>query len=127
MYTPRTLEKRQPFQESTQLLDTEPYFVKRLREEKGLNHWQECYKYAMLAAELSRKTGDSAVIERRLAYHALFQFGKDVAALGNLAEAKRIFDEAEEGTTKLLSEFPEDMAMLKLVQDIRTEKAKYGL
>ena len=108
-------------------IDTESYFINQLREEKGQKHWQECYKYAMLAAELAHRTGDSAVIERRLAYHALFQFGKDIATLGNLAEAKRILDDAEEGTTKLLSEFPEDMAMLKLVQDIRAEKAKYGL
>ncbi len=108
-------------------INTEPYFIKRLREEEGVSHWERCATYALLAADLAKKKGDSAVNERRLANHALFQFGKESVALGNLAEAKDIFDKAENGARTLLGEFPEDMALRKLVLDIRAEKEKYGL
>ncbi|MHC4713801.1 MAG: hypothetical protein ACYTAN_11115 [Planctomycetota bacterium] len=108
-------------------VNTETYFIKRLREEEGVSHWERCATYAQIAADLAQGKGDSALRERALAYQALFQFGREIVALGNLAEASDIFDKAEEGATVLLGEFPEDLAVRKLVLDIRAEKRKYGL
>ncbi len=108
-------------------VNTDPYFIRRLREERGLNHFEEAAKWARRATELAIAAGGSALNERRLAANSLFRHGMYVASLGNLAEAKRVFDEAESAALSMVSEFPEDLAMYKLLLDIRAEKARLGM
>jgi len=108
-------------------VDSDPYFVRKLREEKGLGHYEEAAKWGKIAAELAQAKGETALNERRLAYNALFRYGNYIAGLGNLAEAKRVLDEAEEGALTLLGEFPQDHAIYQLILDIRAEKSRLGL
>lgn len=108
-------------------VDADPYFVRKLREEKGLSHYEEAARWGKIAAELAQAKGETALNERRLAYNALFAHGKHIAGLGNLAEAKRVLDDAEEGALTLLGEFPQDQAIYKLILDIRAEKSRLGL
>jgi len=108
-------------------VDSEQYFIDKLREEKGLNHYEEAAKWALRAANLARQKGESGLNERRFACNALLRYGKYVATLGNLAEAKRILDRSEEDARTLLSEYPEDQVVYNLVVEIRAEKSRLGL
>jgi hypothetical protein len=103
------------------------YFVERLREESGLNHYEEAYKYASKAAELAQQKGITSINERRLAYRAFYEHGMYVASLGNLAEAKSILDEAEKGALGVVKEYPADLGAESLLNKIRAEKARLGI
>lgn len=105
---------------------SDPYFVRRLREDEGLGNYQEAYRHGLKAGELARQAGENDIRERGLAYKALFEHGKVVLKeTGNLPETKRIFVEAEQGVLALIREFPEDLAVQQLLNDIRD--AKYSL
>ena len=81
----------------------------------------------MKSVELASAEGRDTTRERGLAYQALFQYGDYVAGLGNLAEAKNAYDEAEEGARVLLEENPGDTPTYDLILDIRAAKKRLGL
>ncbi len=106
-------------------VNSDPYFVKKLREQEKVEPYLESYKYFKRASELLVKQGREDQNERRLAARAIFEHGKVVLAeTGNLPEAMSSFDRAEKSSRALLAEFPEDLASASLLREVLAMKAK---
>jgi tetratricopeptide (TPR) repeat protein len=102
------------------------YFAAKIYQEDGIEPYLEAYKYFKKAAEISQKAGETDVRVSNLEMRTLFEYGKAVLVrTGNVPEAMRHFDRAEEGTRMLAAQFPDDAATLSLADEIRKAKAQF--
>ena len=104
----------------------DPYFSAKINQEDGIEPFLEAYKYFKKAADISREEGETDVRAGSLEMRSLFEYGKAVLVrTGNVPEAMRYFDQAEEGTRMLIAQFPDDAATLKLMSEIGAAKAQF--
>lgn len=105
-------------------VNKDPYFVRMLREEEGIEPYKESYGYFVKAGELARAVGDPDILERRLASRAIFEHGKAVWLEKRvLGEALDAFSVAEKGARDLLAELPNDLSAQNLLDEVRAARA----
>jgi hypothetical protein len=101
------------------------FYAKKLQQEDGVEAYQEAYKYFRKSGDVSKKKGQTDIRTETAAMSALYNHGIVVrTGTGNVPEAMRFLNEAEEGTRRLMAQFPDDATAATLYNRIVTEKAR---
>lgn len=101
------------------------FYAKKLQQEYGVEAYEEAYKYFRRCADIAKKSGQTDIRVETAAMSALYNHGVVVKVkTGNVPEAMRFIDAAEEGTRLLIAQFPDDAAAATLYSRIIAEKAR---
>jgi tetratricopeptide (TPR) repeat protein len=99
----------------------DPYFARRLEEEEGKDANLVAAQYFKKALDIAHERGELDQSYSRLYARALYRQGETLRARGNIPGALEYFTAAEE-TRSALEDFPNDLALTKMLIDIRMDK-----
>lgn len=102
------------------------YFTRKLFEETGQEPYLVSYGYFSTALKAAQEQGINDPRLSGLLVHSLFRHGQAVERSGNVPEAMKYFNQAEDYARALLVQFPDDPAFLTALAEIQATKAKYN-